>query len=128
MDKMFRNIGIAVVVVFALLFGGYHTPFGRAITNSHFGFVQEIDDKTNYKTLKQVENACKSMIASYKSDKLTYQQYKDSDSKEKQNWAEQAKMRANNTASSYNNYILKNSYIWEDNIPIDITKELQLLN
>ena len=56
------------------------------------------------------------MIASYKSDVATYEQYKDSDNEEKQSWAEQAKMRANITANSYNEYILKNSYIWEDNI------------
>lgn len=47
------------------------------------------------------------MISSYNSDKLIYEQYKDSDDEEKQNWAEQAKMRANKTANTYNNYILK---------------------
>ena len=64
------------------------------------------------------------MVASYNSDKLTYEQYKDSDNEEKQDWAEQAKMRANKTASTYNNYILKNSYILEGNVPTDICMEL----
>ncbi len=53
--------------------------------------------------------------------------YKDSDNKEKQSWAEQAKMRANKTASSYNNYILKNSYVWKNNVPADIYLELQII-
>ena len=35
-----------------------------------------------------------------------------------------AKTRANNTASTYNNYILKNSYVWKDNIPSDIKTKL----
>ena len=68
------------------------------------------------------------MIASYKSDKLTYEQYKDSDNEEKQSWAEQAKMRANKTAASYNEYILKNSYIWGGNVPSDIDNHLDYLD
>lgn len=67
------------------------------------------------------------MIASYKSDVATYEQYKESDNEEKQSWAEQAKMRANRTANSYNEYILKNSYVWEDNIPSDIDYSLPIV-
>lgn len=96
------------------------TPTGVALWNSWFHKVQEADDKTNYETLKQVEDTCRSMISSYNADKLVYEQYKDSDNEEKQSWAEQAKMRANKTASTYNNYILKNKYVWKDNVPSDI--------
>ena len=67
------------------------------------------------------------MIASYESDRLTYEQYKDSDSEEKQSWAEQAKMRANKTASSYNNYVLENSFVWQGNVPSDIRGRLPYL-
>ena len=67
------------------------------------------------------------MISSYESDKLTYEQYKDSESEEKQSWAEQAKMRANKTASTYNYYVLKNSYVWSGNIPADILEELEYI-
>lgn len=67
------------------------------------------------------------MIASYNSDKLTYEQYKDSDNSEKQSWAEQAKMRANKTASTYNNYILKNNYVWKNDVPFDIYSTLNYL-
>ena len=49
-----------------------------------------------------------------------YEQYRDSSSAEQQSWAEQARIRANRTAATYNNYMLKNSYIWVDNIPTDI--------
>ena len=68
------------------------------------------------------------MIASYKTDKATYDMYKISDNEEKQSWAEQAKMRANKTANTYNEYILKNSYVWEGNIPEDIDRSLQIIN
>lgn len=103
------------------------TPIGKAMWNNWFHAVQKADDDTNYKTRKKVEDTCRSMIASYNADKLTYEQYKDSDNEEKQSWAEQAKMRANKTASSYNNYLLKNSYVWENNIPSDIDYQLQII-
>lgn len=103
------------------------TPAGKTLWNNWFHAVQKADDSSNYETLKQVEDTCRAMISSYESDKLTYEQYKDSDNEEKQDWAEQAKMRANKTASSYNNYILKNSYIWEGNVPADIRMELEII-
>ena len=122
----FGNVLLAVILVAILLLGCYFglTPSGKATWNTWFHAVQEADDKTNYETLKQVEDTCRAMIASYESDVLTYEQYKDSDNEEKQGWAEQAKMRANKTASSYNNYILKNNYVWKDGVPNDIYMEL----
>jgi hypothetical protein len=36
-------------------------------------------------------------------------------------------MRANDTAAAYNNYILKNSYVWEDNVPADIKTKLDYI-
>ena len=89
--------------------------------------LHKIDDATNYSTRKQVEDSCRAMMASYTADKLTYKQYKDSDSEEKRGWAEQAKMRANKTAASYNEYVLKNSYVWDGNIPKDIDSMLPYL-
>ena len=103
------------------------TPAGRAAINSYFHDLQRVDDRTSYATRKQVEDSCRAMISSYESDRLTYEQYKDSDSEEKQSWAEQAKMRANKTASTYNNYVLKNHYVWEDNIPRDIKEQLEFI-
>ena len=111
-------------VVGTLLLGGTIfvgcTPQGRRMWNGYEHSMKTADDETKYETLKQVEDTCRAMIASYNSDKLTYQQYKDSEDKEKQSWAEQAKMRANKTASTYNNYILKNNYVWKNDVPIDI--------
>lgn len=122
MKNVFSVIGVVLLVVavigLPIFFGA--TPTGKAMWNNWFHAVQKADDATNYETLKKVEDTCRAMIASYNSDKLTYDQYKGSDNEEKQSWAEQAKMRANKTASSYNNYILKNSYVWKGNVPSDI--------
>lgn len=128
MDKIISVIVVIAIVAVAgvsLFFGA--TPTGKAMWNNWFHAVQKADDDTNYKTRKKVEDTCRSMIASYNSDKLIYEQYKDSDNEEKQSWAEQAKMRANKTASTYNNYILKNSYVWENNVPSDICMELDFI-
>ena len=117
---------IAAVCIGLILFFAAN-PFGVMAWNSWFGLVQKADDATNYETLKQVEDACRSMIASYEADRLTYEQYKNSEDDEQQSWAEQAKMRANRTASTYNNYILENSYVWSGNVPNDIDSELDYL-
>ena len=117
---------IAAVCIGLILFFAVN-PLGVMSWNSWFGLVQKADDATNYETLKQVEDTCRSMIASYEADRLTYEQYKNSEDDEQQSWAEQAKMRANRTASTYNNYILENSYVWSGNVPNDIDSELNYL-
>ena len=109
---------ISVILIGAIIFFGF-TPGGRSVWNSYTHSLEKADEN-QYETKKQVEDTARSLIASYKSDVATDEQYKDSDNEEKQSWAEQAKMRANRTANSYNEYILKNSYVWEDNIPSDI--------
>lgn len=117
---------LAIVGICLALFAAFLlTPLGRIIGN-HWTFqVQKVDDATNYKTLKEVEDTCRAMIASYEADRLIFEQYKDSDNEEKQSWAEQAKMRANRTATQYNEYIRKNSFVWSDNIPDDIDERLE---
>lgn len=128
MNKAMTSI-LCCVLALVLLFGvGYAiSPSVRELVNGVKHDVQKADDRTNYETIKKVEDTCRAMIASYEADKLTYEQYKDSTDKEKTEWAEQAKMRANKTASSYNNYILKNSYVWSDNVPKDIYLKLEYI-
>ena len=113
---------IALLVLAAGIFGA--TPAGRAVWNNYFFQVQKVDDTTKYTTIKKVEDGCRAMMASYTSDRLIYEQYTNSDSAEKQSWAEQARMRANMTAATYNEYVLKNSFVWEGNVPYDIETEL----
>lgn len=116
---------ISVILIGAIIFFGF-TPGGRSVWNSYTHSLEKADEN-QYETKKQVEDTARSMIASYKSDVATYEQYKESDNEEKQSWAEQAKMRANRTANSYNEYVLKNSYVWEDNIPSDIDYSLPIV-
>lgn len=115
---------VAALICFSLIFLGW----GDTWLGNQVDYVdQKIDDATNYETRKTVEDSCRAMIASYEADKLTYEQYKDSESDEQRSWADQAKMRANRTAANYNNYILKNSYVWSGNIPEDILAELPII-
>lgn len=116
-----------LIIVCLIFLVSLVTPFGRTIWNSWFYNVQKADDITNYATIKKVEDSCRAMISSYTSDRLTWEQYKNSDSEEQVSWANQAKMRANKTAASYNEYILKNSFVWRENIPPDIYERLEYL-
>lgn len=117
----------ALAVVGVILVVGVAILGLTGCLNRFFFQVHKIDDSTNYNTIKKVEDSCRAMISSYTSDKLTWQQYKNSDSQEQRSWADQAKMRANKTAASYNEYILKNSFVWQGNIPQDIAQRLEYL-
>lgn len=112
-------VGFIVLCVLALGF--------RIVTNSYDYAQKKIDDATTYETRKEVEDTCRASISSYNTDKLTYEQYKDSESELERSWAVSAKMRANKTATVYNEYILKNSFVFEGNIPNDIYKELEII-
>lgn len=128
MKEKTKHIVAAVFVVALIgLVIFFNTPTGRAAINTYFHKVQEADDLTRYSTKKEVEDSCRAMISSYESDRLTYEQYKNADSEEKRSWAEQAKMRANKTASTYNNYVLKNNYVWSGNVPADIKERLEYI-
>ena len=127
-----RNLAIIIILLsFFLIFIApllaSCSPVGVAIWNTYDYAMRKTDDATNYKTIKKVEDSCRAMIASYEADKLTWEQYKDSENEEKQSWAEQAKMRANKTAATYNNYVLENSFVWENNVPDEIKSELEYL-
>ncbi len=125
-----RKILIAVLAIVMLLSlsGCAFTQWFSTWRNTQVDYIdQKIEDKYSYETKKEVEDACRAMIASYETDKLTYEQYIDSDNEEKVGWAESAKLRANRTATNYNNYVLKNSFVWDGNIPEDILNELPII-
>jgi len=128
MEKFFTGL-LIIIIVLVLAFGVVTscTPIGRGLWNQYQTGLRQVDDRTTYEKLKLVEDTARAMISSYESDKLTYEQFKDLENTEKQSWAEQAKMRANKTASTYNNYILQNSFVWKDNVPNDIYRELQFI-
>lgn len=119
--KAILAVFLSLCIIAVIILAG---PVVKMIQNKYDYAVQKADDATSYKTLKEVEDSCRAMIASYEADKLIFEQYKDSDNEEKQSWAEQAKMRANRTAAQYNEYIRKNSFVWSDNVPDDIDEKL----
>lgn len=127
MKSFFAGLLTLILLIVLIVGGTVGGWFDTWFTNKVEYIDQKIDDATNYETLKKVEDTCRAMQASYESDLLTYEQYKDSENEEKQGWAEQAKMRANKTAATYNNYVLENSFVWQDNVPSDIAIKLAYL-
>lgn len=102
------------------------TPAGRLLVNRWAYSLQKAEDSANYETRKEVEDSCRAMRASYEADRLTYTQYADGSPEEKK-WAAAARMRANKTAAVYNEYVLKNSFVWEGNVPADILENLEYI-
>lgn len=123
MSDILKAIGV-VVLCLLLMLAVIPSTF---IKNKIDYAVQKVDDATNYETLKQVEDTARSYIASYESDRLMYEQYKDSKSEQERSWAAAAKLRANKTATTYNQFILKNSFVWKDNVPADIRENLEII-
>jgi|GEM_PF-609516 len=101
------------------------TKTGRGLWNNQMYGVQKVDDATRYSTLKDVEDTCRSMQASYKADVVTAAMYTKAGNAE---WAHQVAIRANRTATSYNEFVLKNSFVWKGAVPEDIAAELKLVS
>lgn len=117
-----------VILLIVLICVVILSPVGVVMANSYHYMAKKIDDATSYETRKEVEDTCRSLIVSYESDRLMYEQYKDSDNAEQGSWANNAKLRANKTAIIYNEYILKNSFVFQDNVPSDIKDKLEVIN
>ena len=123
--KVFITIILTLVVALGIFVG--FTPVGRAMFNTYGFMMQKVDDRTLYETRKKVEDSARAMISAYKADALKYEQYKNFTDKEQFNWGEQAKMRANQTATIYNEFMLKNNFVFEGNIPGDINYQLPII-
>jgi len=122
-----KNIIIVILVMaLAVVLIVFAAPIRGAINSWVFG-IKKVDEVTDYGTLKNVEDTARSMQASYKADKQRYLQYKDSEDKDEKRWSNEARNKANSTAASYNEFILKNSYIWKAAMPPDIQMELPLI-
>ena len=125
------NMKFIVIILAILVVVGYFyftaTPTDRAFRNNLDHTLHKIDDAAPYKTRKQVEDICRTTIVSYEFDKLTWEQHKDSEDEEQRGWANAAKIKANKTALFYNEYFLKNSYVFEGNVPADIWRELEII-
>ena len=115
---------IAVLAVVAVLFFGLTAP-GREIWNNYTHSLYKVDE-VSYETRKTVEDTARSYISSYNADVAIYQSYKGSEDENMKQYAETAKIRAIRTATTYNEYILKNSYVWQNNVPADIFRTLNV--
>ena len=123
------SVAVALLLVVSIFFGA--TPSGKAMWNSWFHAVQKADDATNYKTRKAVEDTCRAMIATYEADKAEYENNIALFSETKDEYYRQVadgyRQQANSTAAEYNNYILKNSYVFSGNVPKDIYNTLEVI-
>ena len=119
-------LATACIIIVAIVIIVFAPDIRRGINNWRHD-IQKADDATDYETLKKVEDTCRAYIASYEADKVTYETMKDATDEVSIETARSAKIRANRTATTYNNYYLKNSYVWRDNVPTDIRTKLPII-
>ena len=114
---------LAVIAAVIILFFGA-TTIGRTVWNNYWHDVEKADDNTSYENRKMVEDAARAYISSYNADVDIYNTYCDSDDENMRSYANSARIRAIQTANSYNEYLRENSYIWADNMPEDLPTSL----
>lgn len=115
-----------LIVIICIVVIVSEIPEYKKIENDHYYEVEKADENT-YENRKKVEDTCRAYIASYEADCITWLTCSDSGNKMDLMTANAAKIRANRTAAVYNEYFLKNSFVWEGNIPEDIKAELEYL-
>ena len=120
--------GIILTLVILGVIALAYTVAGRTLINKWDASLKEADVNSKYETQKEIEDTLRSYIASYEADRITWETNKNIDNAEAQQLAVAALTRANRTAATYNQYYLKNSFVWKDNIPSDIQKELPYLS
>lgn len=114
---------LAVIAAIVVLFFGA-TAIGRTVWNTYWHDVEKADENTSYETRKKVEDTARAYISSYNADVDIYNAYCNSDDENMRSYANSARIRAIQTANSYNEYLQKNSYVWSDNIPEDLPSHL----
>ena len=99
------------------------TPTGTKMWNEYDEEMIKADLQTNYKTSIETETKLRAYIASYESDRITYETNKESGN---QVLADAAKTRANRTAAEYNN-LLQHSLLQEIKFPDELMQELDYI-
>ena len=114
---------LSVIAIIVVLFFGA-TAIGRTVWNTYWHDVEKADDNTSYENRKKVEDAARAYISSYNADVDIYNTYCNDENENMKSYAESARIRAIQTANSYNDYLQKNSYVWADNMPDDLPTTL----
>ena len=116
--KILAFIAIIVVLFFSA------TTISRTVWNTYWHDVEKADDNTSYENRKKVEDTARAYISSYNADVDIYNTYCNNENENMKSYAESARIRAIQTANSYNDYLQKNSYVWADNMPDDLPSSL----
>ena len=111
--KDMNKVFVLVVVFILVVIIGVVVYFGLIPSGIEKWNGFRYKDTITAEMKKEVENTCLSMIASWETDAQTYKENKGID----ETVANEARMSANKTAESYNDYILKNGYVFGETLP-----------
>ena len=87
------------------------------------GCKAKIDDSVKEEDKNAVAEECRKMIVAWEADEAVYLESKDIDPER----AEEARMSANKTAESYNEYLAKHEYVFNGKLPEDIYAAIELI-
>ena len=124
MKKVLIWVSICAVVLAIPLY--FHFVPNGITTWSKWTAKSANQDMAETKT--EVEKNCRTWIADYETQTLMYEQYRESSNADQQVLASAAKQKANEIADKYNDYFLRNKYVWDKNIPSDIWLSMDTLS
>lgn len=68
-------------------------------------------EETNIFHLRQIERQARALITQYNTDKQTFLAFRDSEVQEERNWANMARIRANQTVNTFHELMINNTGI-----------------
>lgn len=124
-------IGILAVLLIGSSFLMLNPSFRTFVREWEFT-LDRVDEQTSYDNRKMVEDTARSSIVNYNSYKSEYDTYKsfcDTETYDdgKCTRAMNSKTSVNRVANQYNEYIQKNRFVFEDNLPTDIPESLEVV-
>lgn len=116
MQKVLFTLTIMLVtalIVLVIFFG--LTPTGRSIWNQYKN-RDSVKDEVTDEQRAEIEHFCRDMIAAWAAEAKAY---KEGDT--------EAKGRANQTATAYNEYMAKNAYVFGETLPEGIYAVIEMI-
>lgn len=123
------SIILSTLLVVAILFMSFNLGF-RKMVNEYVFQREVVDQETDYRNRKGVEDSARALLTQYEFAKGEYETYKvfiGTDDKAKEQRALDSKTSANMVVSKYNNYLTENEFIFKGNLPNDIPYKLQMI-
>lgn len=136
MNRVLAGIFGTIIAIVLIAFIGFQIYINWVPSGiewwTEYNATRDQAGEDTYENKKDVEDAARALIVSYEANLRDYEEAVDQcDANENSAYCAFVvtyKGRVNDAAIRFNEYMLLNSFIWEDNIPEDIDQELLLID